>query len=99
MTAEVLPEILQQAACSRCTQATQGTNASEVRQRLEAIFRWRAAAWDAVLRLDEADVFVLARDPTWGRSDRGRSSCAPWSTYSGLQFMTTNAPMRLMRLS
>lgn len=66
-----------------------GTTAPDVRQNLEEAFT-RAQRWGAVLLLDEADVFVLAR----GTDITQNAVCAEFlrtlEYFDGLLFMTTN---------
>lgn len=90
LTAEVYAELVERPLYS-IHSGSLGTSAESVRQKLEEVFA-RSARWGAVLLLDEADVFVIAR----GQSVEQNAIVAEFLRTleyfgtSGLLFMTTN---------
>jgi len=88
LTAEVYAELVQRPLYS-IHSGTLGVSADTVRERLEEVFT-RAQRWNAVLLLDEADVFVLRR----GDNLAANAVCAEFlrtlEYFDGLLFMTTN---------
>lgn len=88
LTAEVYAEIVERPLYS-IHSGSLGTSAESVRKNLEAIFA-RAARWDAVLLLDEADVFVIARGESVEQNAIVAEFLRTLEYFKGLLFMTTN---------
>ncbi len=88
LTAEVYAELIQRPLYS-IHSGSLGVSAESVRKNLEETFE-RAQRWNAVLLLDEADVFVLER----GNDIVQNAICAEFlrtlEYFDGLLFMTTN---------
>ncbi|WP_022869585.1 ATP-binding protein [Yaniella halotolerans] len=88
LTAEVYAEIIGKPLYSIHT-GSLGITADLVRQNLEEIFA-RAKRWDAVLLLDEADVFVLERGFELAQNAIVAEFLRTLEYYDGLLFLTTN---------
>lgn len=89
LTAEVLSEYFQMALYS-VSAGELGRTAEELEQRLPLIFE-RASKWNALLLLDEADVFLEQR--SIGDINRNALVCVFLRTleyYQGIMFFTTN---------
>lgn len=88
LTAEVYAEVIGKPLYSIHT-GSLGITAELVRQNLEEIFE-RARRWDAVLLLDEADVFVLERGFELQQNAIVAEFLRTLEYYEGLLFLTTN---------
>lgn len=88
LTAEVYAEVIGKPLYSIHT-GSLGITADLVRQNLEEIFE-RAKRWDAVLLLDEADVFVLERGFELDQNAIVAEFLRTLEYYDGLLFLTTN---------
>lgn len=88
LTAEVYAEVIGKPLYSIHT-GSLGITADVVRQNLEEIFA-RAKRWDAVLLLDEADVFVLERGFELAQNAIVAEFLRTLEYYDGLLFLTTN---------
>lgn len=66
-----------------------GTDASSIRKNLERIFG-QAKRWDAVLLLDEADVFVIERGTNIEQNAIVAEFLRTLEYFDGLLFLTTN---------
>jgi hypothetical protein len=66
-----------------------GVNLEEIEENLRRVFQ-RAARWDAVMLLDEADVFMMKRDDNIERSAIVGVFLRLLDYYTGLLFLTTN---------
>ncbi|GAA4476425.1 hypothetical protein GCM10023190_13890 [Enteractinococcus fodinae] len=88
LTAEVYAEVVGKPLYSIHT-GSLGITAEYVRQNLEEIFE-RAKRWDAVLLLDEADVFVLERGFDLAQNAIVAEFLRTLEYYDGLLFLTTN---------
>lgn len=88
LTAEVYSEIVER-PLYKIHSGSLGITAESVRKNLETIFA-RAARWDAVLLLDEADVFVLARGDSLDQNAIVAEFLRTLEYFKGLLFMTTN---------
>lgn len=88
LTAEVYAEVIGKPLYSIHT-GSLGITADLVRQNLEEIFE-RAKRWDAVLLLDEADVFVLERGFELAQNAIVAEFLRTLEYYDGLLFLTTN---------
>ena len=88
LTAEVYAEVIGKPLYSIHT-GSLGITADLVRQNLEEIFE-RAKRWDAVLLLDEADVFVLERGFELQQNAIVAEFLRTLEYYDGLLFLTTN---------
>lgn len=88
LTAEVYAEVIGKPLYSIHT-GSLGITAEHVRQNLEEIFE-RAKRWDAVLLLDEADVFVLERGFELAQNAIVAEFLRTLEYYDGLLFLTTN---------
>ena len=88
LTAEVYAEVIGKPLYSIHT-GSLGITADLVRQNLEEIFA-RAKRWDAVLLLDEADVFVLERGFELAQNAIVAEFLRTLEYYDGLLFLTTN---------
>ncbi|ELR04587.1 hypothetical protein GMDG_06869 [Pseudogymnoascus destructans 20631-21] len=89
LTAEVLSEHLQKPLYS-VSAGELGTSAESVEARLPGIFQ-RASRWNALLLLDEADVYLEQRSPS--EIIRNAIVCVFLRTleyYQGIMFLTTN---------
>ncbi len=88
LTAEVYAEVIGRPLYSIHT-GSLGITAELVRKNLEEIFV-RAKRWDAVLLLDEADVFVLERGLELHQNAIVAEFLRTLEYYDGLLFLTTN---------
>ena len=88
LTAEVYAEAIGRPLYSIHT-GSLGITAELVRKNLEVIFE-RAKRWDAVLLLDEADVFVLERGFELAQNAIVAEFLRTLEYYDGLLFLTTN---------
>ena len=88
LTAEVYAEIMEKPLYS-IHSGSLGITADSVRENLEEIFA-RAARWDAVLLLDEADVFVIERGSDLTQNAIVAEFLRTMEYFDGLLFMTTN---------
>lgn len=88
LTAEVYAELIDRPLYS-IHSGSLGTTAADVRKNLEAIFG-RAQRWDAVLLLDEADVFVMSRGDNMEQNAVVAEFLRTMEYFSGLLFATTN---------
>ena len=90
LTAEVYAELIKRPLYSIHT-GTLGTTASKIKEELELAFK-RAKRWNAVLLLDEADVFVLQRGNDVEQNAIVAEFLRTLEYFDGLMFMTTNRP-------
>lgn len=88
LTAEVYSELIERPLYS-IHSGNLGVSAEDVRKNLETIFK-RAKRWDAVLLLDEADVFVLQRGESIQQNAIVAEFLRTMEYFTGLLFMTTN---------
>ena len=88
LTAEVYAEVSHRPLYSIHT-GTLGINPESIRKNLETAFE-RAKRWDAVLLLDEADVFVLQRGMELEQNAIVAEFLRTLEYYDGLLFLTTN---------
>ncbi|MGN7187006.1 AAA family ATPase [Microbacterium enclense] len=88
LTAEVYAEITERPLYAIHT-GTLGLDAETVRKRLQGVFE-RAKRWDAVLLLDEADVFVMERGANLNQNAIVAEFLRTLEYFDGLLFMTTN---------
>lgn len=88
LTAEVYSELIERPLYS-IHSGNLGTNAEDIRENLEKVFQ-RAKRWDAVLLLDEADVFVLERGNNIEQNAIVAEFLRTLEYFDGLMFMTTN---------
>lgn len=88
LTAEVYAELMEKPLYS-IHSGSLGITAESVRKSLEEIFT-RAARWDAVLLLDEADVFVIERGSDLTQNAIVAEFLRTMEYFDGLLFMTTN---------
>lgn len=88
LTAEVYSELIERPLYS-IHSGNLGTDASSIRKNLEEVFK-RAKRWDAVLLLDEADVFVLERGNDIQQNAIVAEFLRTLEYFDGLMFMTTN---------
>jgi hypothetical protein len=88
LTAEVYSEVVGK-PLYRVHSGQLGTTASSVQESLSEILR-RAARWDAILLLDEADVYIRARDNDLQHNAIVAEFLRTLEYFSGLLFMTTN---------
>lgn len=88
LTAEVYSELIERPLYS-IHSGNLGTNAKDIRENLEKVFQ-RAKRWDAVLLLDEADVFVLERGSNIEQNAIVAEFLRTLEYFDGLMFMTTN---------
>ena len=88
LTAEVYAEIIQRPLYS-IHSGSLGVTAPDVRKNLETVFA-RAQRWNAVLLLDEADVFVLERGTDLQQNAIVAEFLRTMEYFQGLLFMTTN---------
>lgn len=88
LTAEVYSELIERPLYS-IHSGNLGTDAASIRKNLEEVFK-RAKRWDAVLLLDEADVFVLERGNDIQQNAIVAEFLRTLEYFDGLMFMTTN---------
>jgi hypothetical protein len=88
LTAEVYSELIARPLYS-IHSGNLGITADKVRENLEEVFT-RAARWNAVLLLDEADVFVLERGDNLQQNAIVAEFLRTLEYFDGLMFMTTN---------
>lgn len=88
LTAEVYSEIVQKPLYA-IHSGSLGTSATSVRENLQATFQ-RAQRWDAILLLDEADVFVRERGSSVEQNAIVAEFLRTLEYFTGLLFMTTN---------
>lgn len=88
LTAEVYAELIERPLYA-IHSGSLGVSADSVRKNLETIFR-RAARWDAVLLLDEADVFVIKRGNSLEQNAIVAEFLRTLEYFKGLMFATTN---------
>lgn len=88
LTAECFSEIIQR-PLYRVHSGQLGIDAVSVENALETILR-RAERWNAILLLDEADVFVRERDNDMRHNAIVASFLRTLEYFSGILFMTTN---------
>ncbi len=88
LTAEVYSEIMQRPLYS-IHSGSLGVSAESVRENLEVVFD-RAKRWNAVLLLDEADVFVNERGLDISQNAIVAEFLRTMEYFDGLMFMTTN---------
>jgi hypothetical protein len=88
LTAEVYAELIERPLYS-IHSGNLGTRADEVRKSLETVFA-RSQRWNAVLLLDEADVFVLERGENIEQNAIVAEFLRTLEYFTGLMFMTTN---------
>jgi SpoVK/Ycf46/Vps4 family AAA+-type ATPase len=88
LTAEVYAEAIGRPLYS-IHSGSLGVTAELVRKNLEVVFG-RAKRWDAVLLLDEADVFVMERGLDLGQNAIVAEFLRTLEYFDGLLFLTTN---------
>lgn len=88
LTAEVYSELIERPLYS-IHSGSLGVTADSVRESLEAVFT-RAKKWNAVLLLDESDVFVTARGTDITQNAIVAEFLRTMEYFDGLMFMTTN---------
>ena len=88
LTAEVYSEVIERPLYS-IHSGNLGVQADDVRKNLETAFK-RAKRWNAVLLLDEADVFVLQRGSNITQNAIVAEFLRTLEYFDGLLFMTTN---------
>lgn len=88
LTAEVYSEVVGK-PLYRVHSGQLGTTASSVEQTLSAILH-RATRWDAILLLDEADVYIRCRDNDLEHNAIVAEFLRTLEYFNGLLFMTTN---------
>lgn len=88
LTAEVYSELIERPLYS-IHSGSLGVTADSVRSNLEEIFK-RSTRWNAVLLLDEADVFVLERGDNLTQNAIVAEFLRTLEYFLGLMFMTTN---------
>lgn len=88
LTAEVYSELIERPLYS-IHSGNLGTDAADVRSNLETTFK-RIKRWNAVLLLDEADVFVLERGGNIVQNAIVAEFLRTLEYFTGLMFMTTN---------
>ena len=88
LSAEIYSELIERPLYS-IHSGTLGTSAGKIRENLETVFR-QAKRWDAVLLLDEADVFVMERGSNIEQNAIVAEFLRTIEYFSGLMFMTTN---------
>lgn len=88
LTAEVYAEIIKRPLYS-IHSGNLGTQADNIRANLEEVFK-RSKRWNAVLLLDEADVFVLERSNNIAQNAVVAEFLRTLEYFDGLLFMTTN---------
>jgi hypothetical protein len=90
LTAEVYAELIRRPLYSIRSGAL-GTSAAEIDKNLREIFQ-RGKRWNAVLLLDEADVFVVERGSNIEQNAIVAEFLRTLEYFDGLLFMTTNRP-------
>lgn len=88
LTAEVYAELIERPLYS-IHSGSLGVTADSVRKSLETVFK-RAKGWNAVLLLDEADVFVNERGTDITQNAIVAEFLRTMEYFDGLMFMTTN---------
>jgi len=88
LTAEVYSEVVGK-PLYRVHSGQLGTTASSVEANLSTILQ-RAARWDAIMLLDEADVYIRCRDNDLQHNAIVAEFLRTLEYFSGLLFMTTN---------
>lgn len=88
LTAEVYAELIKR-PLYRVRSGTLGTSAGQMNKRLEEIFA-RVTAWDCVLLLDEADVFVSQRGSSLEQNAIVAEFLRAVEYFDGLMFLTSN---------
>ena len=88
LTAEVYSEVVGK-PLYRVHSGQLGITAASVEQNLSEILR-RAARWDAILLLDEADVYIRCRDNDLQHNAIVAEFLRTLEYFKGLLFMTTN---------
>lgn len=88
LTAEVYSEVVGK-PLYRVHSGQLGTTAASVESNLSGILR-RAARWDAILLLDEADVYIRCRDNDLEHNAIVAEFLRTLEYFNGLLFMTTN---------
>jgi hypothetical protein len=88
LSAEVYSELIERPLYS-IHSGSLGTSADSIRKALETVFK-RATRWNAVLLLDEADVFVIARGANIQQNAIVAEFLRTLEYFDGLMFMTTN---------
>lgn len=88
LTAEVYSEVVRK-PLYRVHSGQLGITAESVEANLSAILR-RAARWDAILLLDEADVYIRCRDNDLQHNAIVAEFLRTLEYFKGLLFMTTN---------
>ncbi len=88
LTAEVYSEVVRK-PLYRVHSGQLGTTAASVEQHLSATLR-RAARWNAILLLDEADVYIRCRDNDLEHNAIVAEFLRTLEHFNGLLFMTTN---------
>jgi hypothetical protein len=88
LTAEVYSEVVGK-PLYRVHSGQLGVTAASVEQNLSQILR-RAARWDAILLLDEADVYIRRRDNDLQHNAIVAEFLRTLEYFNGLLFMTTN---------
>lgn len=88
LTAEVYSEVVRK-PLYRVHSGQLGITAASVEQNLSTILR-RAARWDAILLLDEADVYIRRRDNDLQHNAIVAEFLRTLEYFKGLLFMTTN---------
>lgn len=88
LTAEVYSEVVGK-PLYRVHSGQLGTSAASVEANLSAILQ-RAARWDAILLLDEADVYIRCRDNDLEHNAIVAEFLRTLEYFNGLLFMTTN---------
>lgn len=90
LTAEVYAELIGRPLYS-IHSGNLGTSAKEINENLQRIFQL-AKRWDAVLLLDEADIFVMRRGTNLEQNAIVAEFLRTLEYFDGLLFMTTNRP-------
>lgn len=88
LTAEIYSEVIKRPLYS-VHSGTLGTTASQIESRLKEVFK-SARRWNAVLLLDEADVFVVERGNNIEQNAIVAEFLRTLEYFDGLMFMTTN---------
>lgn len=88
LSAEIYAELIERPLYS-IHSGSLGTDASSIRKNLEKIFG-QAKRWDAVLLLDEADVFVIERGANIEQNAIVAEFLRTLEYFDGLLFLTTN---------
>lgn len=91
LTAEVYSEVMNRPLYT--VQASQlGTNEKDLEERLQSVLR-RAERWNAILMIDEADVYVRARGEDIQQNAIVGVFLRVLEYYRGVLFLTTNKPV------